>query len=79
MATLILAQYNNQPTIRGTSLTSKMIANSLCNFILVDCYQAAFFSNLVKLSHHMAMLSMTNRNFEMADQAIQPRPLGKIY
>jgi hypothetical protein len=37
---------------RGTSLTSKIIANSLCNFILVDYYLAEFFSNLVKLPYH---------------------------
>jgi hypothetical protein len=60
----------------GTSLTSKIIANSLCNFILVDCYIAAFFSNLVKLPP-MAMLTMhDNGDFETAVQAIQPRLLG---
>jgi hypothetical protein len=37
---------------RGTSLTSKMIANSPYDFIMVDCYLAAFFSKLVKLPHH---------------------------
>jgi hypothetical protein len=60
---------------RGTSLTSKIIANSLCIFILVDCYLAAFFSNLVKLPHH-GHVDHDNRDFETAVQAIQLRPLG---
>jgi hypothetical protein len=59
---------------RGTSLTSKIIANSLRNFILVDCYLATFFSNLVKLPHH-GHVDHDNRDFEIAVQAIQPRPL----
>jgi hypothetical protein len=59
----------------GTSLTSKIIANSLCNFVTVDCYLATFFSNLVKLPHH-GHVDRDNRNFETAVQAIQPRPLG---
>jgi hypothetical protein len=47
MATLILTQHNNQPTIRGTSLTSKMIANSPYDFItVVDCYLALHFSQI---------------------------------
>jgi hypothetical protein len=36
----MLVQHNtttNQQS-RGTSLSIKIIANSLCNFILVDCY-----------------------------------------
>jgi hypothetical protein len=49
MATLVLAQHNNQPTIyHGTSLSMKIIASSLCNFILVDCCIAASFLYLVK-------------------------------
>jgi hypothetical protein len=60
---------------RRTSLTSKIIANSLCNFITVDCYLAAFFLNLVKLPHH-GHVDHANRDFETAVQAIQPKPLG---
>jgi hypothetical protein len=76
MAMLILAHNTttNQQS-RGTSLTSKIIANSLCNFILVDCYLAAFFSNLVKLPHH-GYVDHDNRDLETAVLAIQPRPLG---
>jgi hypothetical protein len=33
---------------RGTSLSIKIIANSLCNFISVDCCLVASFLNLVK-------------------------------
>jgi hypothetical protein len=53
MATLILAQYNNQPII-----SHKIIANSLCNFIMVDCYLAAF-SRIWYNCLTMAMLTMT--------------------
>ncbi len=60
---------------RGTSLSIKIIANSLCNFILVDCYLAAFFSNLVKFPHH-GYVDHDNRDLETAVLAIQPRPLG---
>jgi hypothetical protein len=77
MATLILAQYSNQQS-RGTSLTSKIIANSLRNFILVDCYLDTFFSNLAKLPHH-GHVDHDNRDFETAVQAIQPRPLRYVY
>jgi hypothetical protein len=59
----------------GTSLTYKIIANGLCNFILVDCYLATFFSNLVKLPHH-GHVDHDNRDFKAAVQAILPRPLG---
>ena len=48
MATLLLAQYNNQQQYRGTSLSMKIIASSLCNFILVDCCIVASFLDLVK-------------------------------
>jgi hypothetical protein len=59
----------------GTSLTSKIIANSLCNFFTVDCYlAAAFFSDVVKLPHH-GHVDHNNCDFETAVQAIQPRPL----
>jgi hypothetical protein len=59
----------------GTSLTSKMIANSPYDSITVDCYLAAFFLNLVKLAHH-GHVDHGNCNFEMAVQAIQLRLLG---
>ena len=60
---------------RGTSLTSKVIANSPYDFITVDCYLAVFFLNLVKLPHH-GHVDNDNRDFETAVQAIQLRPLG---
>ena len=60
---------------RGTSLSSKIIANSLRNFILVDCYLATFFSNLVKLPHH-GHVDHDNRDSKTAVQTIQPRLLG---
>jgi hypothetical protein len=75
MATLILASTTTNQQSRGTSLTSKMIANSPYDFIIVDCYLAAFFSNLVKLPHH-GYADHDNRDVETAVQAIQLRPLG---
>jgi hypothetical protein len=42
MATLIWPNATTTQQSRGTSLTSKIIANSLRNFILVDCYLATF-------------------------------------
>jgi hypothetical protein len=57
------------------SLTCTIIANSLRNFILVDCYLATFFLNLVKLPHH-GHVDHDNCDFETAVQSIQPRPLG---
>jgi hypothetical protein len=60
MATLILAQHNpiTSHQYRGTSLSMKIIASSLCNFILVDCCIVASFLDLVKIPSTMAMLAM---------------------
>jgi hypothetical protein len=52
-----------------------MIANSTYDFVMVDCYLAAFFSNLVKLPH-LGNVDHDNRDFDTAAQAIQLRPLG---
>jgi hypothetical protein len=52
-----------------------MIANSPYDFMAIDCYLVAFFSNLVELPHH-GHGDHDNRNFEMTVQAIQLRPLG---
>jgi hypothetical protein len=59
---------------RGTSLTRKMIANSAYDFIMVDCYLAAFCLNLVKLPLH-GYVDHDNHDFLTAAQAIQLRPL----
>jgi hypothetical protein len=57
MATLILAQHNNQPTIsRYESKYEDNSYSSLCNFISVDCCIVASFLDLVK--NTMAMLAM---------------------
>jgi hypothetical protein len=48
MATLVLAQHNNQPTISWHESKYEDNSYSLCNFILVDCCIVASFLDLVK-------------------------------
>jgi hypothetical protein len=54
----------------STSRSIKIIANSLCNFLSIDCCLVASFLNLVKTPHH-AHVDHGNCDFEMVLQAIQ--------